>query len=1783
MIRLTKLRKAIAMFFLINIVFEIVAPHVSYALTAGPTAPEATSFEPVDTTDMVNLLSGDLAYNIPLLEVPGPEGGYPLSLSYHAGIQPNEEASWVGLGWTLNPGAITRNVNGYPDDALNSGGLTRNYIDLGIRRTSSIGVSVGLTGLASVSAGLSFSQDTYLGFGMGGYIGAGVGLLKNSLGGINAGIQLGINPYGGAYLGVGLGAATSGAMSLGTGVGISTNFETIGFSGNASVSYDLNNGAIASKSGLSNGMSANLLGVSIASGGSKPLLTVGGLTSSLSSNTMGNVHSETLSSFNADIPVFPGVNLSFGYSKTRSWYYEESNVQINGVLNFPKQKSKLPANFENTAYDTYHLYEGDKNIVDNPRTEEQLGGSFPDNDNYFVVAQGVSGSIKPYALQEILVRQSIKTEDKSKDRVTSIALSNGLPEVEDLNKKVQFRFANDFSNQFRQNNFNLTQTGVITNAVFDNNPTYGNIANSGFEGYNSLENKLAGSKHIEWFTNKEIIGNSTVTNGFVNTTSKGFQRLVDDQIGGFMITNESGVTYHYALPAYSYNELQHTDNINRANTYNEVVKYGKYAYTWYLTAITGPDYVDRGQAGLDEEDWGYWVSFDYGLWVDNYQWRNPSEGYNVDDDQQFKTYSKGSKELYYLNTIRTRTHTAFFEKEIRADGKGYPYIVEPASDSWTIVDYYDKVLESGQNDYAKYPSATLRLNKIYLLNNSDVKSIGAMNVESRNTTYDHNFVFKFTNSGMYPITYSDYPVRVHYGNNIIDKYDIVSIPELKNKSIRIIDLSYDYSSCPQTTNSKDSEGKLYSIAPDYSVQNQLLGKLTLKSVNFLGKGGTNVTPPTRFTYDLADSRSENASITSIIASSNRGQISSLSGSFNTGDIITFTQNSKSYYATITKSIYNQQLGNTQYDVVFNGQLPTTGLVSLTATKNPPYNKDFFDMWGMYKGDFIKISNNENLSRITTPTSAKGTDVWSLHKIQSSLGSITDIVYESDTYSKSVLNENKSLIVNSTSQDNNLFKIYIETNGYDLTDILKEGDLVNLLLFIEYKYDEYNSWGEWVRTVTDYTSFNSKSKGDPLKILQVTNNSISFDYSLLNGLIEEIIPAGDSWHVPNGPYTVVTGNISFSNLYNNYGGGLRVKSISVHDQFNDILKRTNYTYTKNNSQQSKISSGVTSYLPTVLDQCTLPSDLPPYHISNYKGQLYDDVSVVLSNSRIAPAPGIMYENVKVEEEVQNKNVPIKVLGAIEYNFQVFNKNMLGINSSDITNTSSLNTKKVYLRNFCSRIGNVKRITYLDDKGNKLSETINNYLDEGIEKIGFDNFVSIYNSRLSQFNHQGLIQEVFGEGRKVLMSDGSYITKAVMSSYEEYPNVQTGSTTINYKTNQKSSSKSLEFDFYTGIPTKQLIVDEYGNRFMSQLLLAYRKYPSMGIKVNSRSNAHMLSQSAANYVYKVDINNNLLGFISGEVDEWSTLIPRLGNDGLLTTFGPSIWRKKSNYKWLYTGVTKDGITPLNQFSEFNFEYEATNNANWIKNAEVTLYNVYSNALEVKDMNGNYAATKMGYNNSKVIVSGGPCRYNELAFSGAEEMPDGTGKFSGNVTKGNGVISTAASHTGTQSLKTSYGQQGFGYTLQPSDLTAGKDYTVSVWVKNGSAGVPTTAALYYRINSGALVYANTGAKKADDWYLITLRIPGSVITAGATLQVGCVNNATSGDVYFDDFRFQPMVTRSMAYVYDVWTGELSYILDNNNLYTKYEYDEVGRLKRVSRETLGYGVKKVSENDIHYQQSIQ
>lgn len=107
-----KRTKLTALFLALLMLVETIIPNVSFALSGGPTQPEVQGFTPAGTTDMVDLFTGDFNYNIPLMDI----DGYPINLGYQSGVGMDQEASWVGLGWNLNPGAINRSMRGLPDD-----------------------------------------------------------------------------------------------------------------------------------------------------------------------------------------------------------------------------------------------------------------------------------------------------------------------------------------------------------------------------------------------------------------------------------------------------------------------------------------------------------------------------------------------------------------------------------------------------------------------------------------------------------------------------------------------------------------------------------------------------------------------------------------------------------------------------------------------------------------------------------------------------------------------------------------------------------------------------------------------------------------------------------------------------------------------------------------------------------------------------------------------------------------------------------------------------------------------------------------------------------------------------------------------------------------------------------------------------------------------------------------------------------------------------------------------------------------------------------------------------------------------------------------------------------------------------------------------------------------------------------------------------------------------------------------------------------------------------------
>ncbi|MFY0255156.1 DUF5977 domain-containing protein [Chitinophaga sp. 30R24] len=210
-------------------------PPAKKADLGGPTQPETQTFHPAGTDNMVDLFSGDFHYSIPLLDV----GGYPVTLGYNSGISMDQEASWVGLGWNINPGSITRNLRGLPDDF--DGDIVSK--ELSIRDNETVGVNLG-------------SDMEIIGLPMPLSLGGHLGVFKNTYKGwgfetaANASISAGKSAGGQATFGMSIANNSQTGLTISSTIGYKSKAEEV--NANAAVSGHVSIGSsYNSRSGLS--------------------------------------------------------------------------------------------------------------------------------------------------------------------------------------------------------------------------------------------------------------------------------------------------------------------------------------------------------------------------------------------------------------------------------------------------------------------------------------------------------------------------------------------------------------------------------------------------------------------------------------------------------------------------------------------------------------------------------------------------------------------------------------------------------------------------------------------------------------------------------------------------------------------------------------------------------------------------------------------------------------------------------------------------------------------------------------------------------------------------------------------------------------------------------------------------------------------------------------------------------------------------------------------------------------------------------------------------------------------------------------------------------------------------------------------------------------------------------------------------------------------------------------------------------------------------------------------
>ncbi len=1666
MFRNRKVVRIIAIFFILEILLEIGSPYVAMALTSGPTAPEYTSFEPVDTTNMVDLTTGDFVYNLPLLEVPGPAGGYPLSLSYHSGIKMNQDASWVGLGWTLNAGAINRTVNAHADDHM--GAVSTDDFKWSGGETKYWAVGFGVPG---VMAGVTYAQDTYKGSGWGNSLSLGIPVS----GIMSVGITASHGPYGSSSFGLSAGISPS--------AGLGGELQAIGANLSVSKTWDLNSGKSSTSFGIGvSTIGIGVLGASISTSGHSAGYTIGGI--QLPQVNKGANDVKTKSS---------GFSIPFstiGFQKVRYNIDSKSDASNYGAL-----YTNHIFDSENNSFDSYPIFDRTHGISRDP--EVYSVGSLPAYDDYVVLGQGIGGIIQPY------IFDFSPTYRQDDDNVVYNKLNKSA------SGKVHFRFKNDPSNYL----INSAPTIKYENSELDGFEN-DDLQDTPDLGYNQNTRQLGGSRHIEWFTNKEVIEGQGKVNGLIRSenfthepiyNALGTNYNIEKQIGAYKIVNNTGVSYHYSIPVYAYDEMSVSESIddNEGIVYHKRINKHPYAYTWLLTAVTGPDYVDINDNGIaDDGDWGYWVNFDYGKWASEYAWRNPYDDMNIDLQQNLKSYSRGKKELYYLNSIRTASHTALFAKEIKNDGKGRV----PTGD---------------------LPTSTLKLTDIYLFKNNEL-DYSINTIKSLNDSYNH-------------FQPSDGRV-LHNGNTIIDINDVNQLQPVNY----IKRVKFNYGNYDLCTNTPNSYNLNYNLTNPNISQLPKTGKLNLTSISMYG----HVTDEQTFPES------------SILVP----------------------------------------------DIKFS-----------YTDNNPQYDANARDLWGYYKSDKKDEIIDENVDRMTTWESAEKVDAWSLSEITTPIGSKIKVELESDIYKKSQLMRGGYRIINATVENEatNSIKLHLDENGMQALKSLNlhinstdKIDISILLAHPKFNWDvvfdeeDFKCIPRIKSRQSEYEVISLKSvqpysfiedgiilvdQGATEKLLEIRQTQVVNDCPYnANDLIciesggpcygvDKNTPAGSN----NVKAIFIAGIIKIGDYLDIPGGGLRVKSIVTVDPIAQLESKSTYSYISH----ATYSSGVTSYEPNKLGYQEFPN--PAGYDSRFFGNIIEgikeyrntlvDERKALQQMNNIPGPGVHYGRVVTRNYVrqgqgnfvESPNYTAKYFKVFSVDNTVkFDVNLISKSSID----SDLFTSEVTITDNSANIGLLTKSEVFDLSGRLINKMTNTW-------------ESSFKPNESSQASLGQVEQVFYENKKVFGNykyfEGTtkkdinnpnllHVTKRI-----EQPHLLLKTETEVFKSGLKTIESNLSFDLFSGEPLKTIAKDSYGNYVVTESTPAYKKYPAMRLAIYGGRN--MLSQTAAStdYIVDNDVNLSPTKLLSASVQTWSNITPALN---ATESQQDGIWRKHRSYSFIgdpSVPLTEDGLYPYANFASQEFTAWGHNQvppATWQKNSEITLYDVYSHALEASDVNGNYAATKFDSKQEQVYATVANAHYNEFAYTGAEDQAIG-GFFGGDVEKPSGTIQGTKVHTGKNSIKTTSEVIPVRYTAK--NLSSGRGYRASIWATKSEIN------FYYKIGSSTQVPITSSSNKmAGEWYLHNVDINYS----GSGDLIVWYLGETGQTIYWDDFRFHPIDAAMTSYVYSDF-GELEFILDANNLFTRYEYNAMGQLIRTFRESfkdiydgVNDGALKVTENEMVY-----
>ena len=657
-----KVMKATARVLLFVFTYQLVLPTISFALTTGPSQPEVHGFEPVGTTDMVDMFSGDFVYNIPLLDVEG----YPINISYHGGVTMEQEASWVGLGWNINPGVINRTVRGVPDDF--NGDTLSKELHIKDENTLRVGLDLGVevAGLGDPLLGLSADIGTnvnisnYRGVSCDFGLGCGINLARSASVGINMGVgsQTGASIDYNANYSMETSTLMGKDMSATVGIGVGQGYNTRTgltdktFSISASAGNQYNSSHI--------NVSGTALPVSIKN--YVPCIT----------------NSSTMSSIYGRLKLGGELFWVYLYGNIKGSY---SNLHYN---NDGSRESYGYLYLQNAGGDNSAIldFTRDRDGMFN-KTMEYLPPASMTYDIYNVSGQGTGGMFRPFRNDFGSVYDPAISSNQTSN---SLALEVGVGDIfeagidytssgTDITSGPWLKYQKGFTGRTSGSIYEdvyFKQAGELTSVNPDYYAAIGGTAAITPDQASGLPATKPGSG-----TTRDPRGNLL----YCNAGDGG-------HISEMIQVQKDGKRYCYSLPALNHVQKEATFSVNPPSStdlaaglvaytvgsddslsnnkgidqYYSSTTTPEYAHSFLLTSVLSADYVDVTGDGPTDDDLGSFTKFNYSRKESDYRWKAPfvagkaqyEPGFWSEPRDDKGSYVAGSRDEWILSTIETK-------------------------------------------------------------------------------------------------------------------------------------------------------------------------------------------------------------------------------------------------------------------------------------------------------------------------------------------------------------------------------------------------------------------------------------------------------------------------------------------------------------------------------------------------------------------------------------------------------------------------------------------------------------------------------------------------------------------------------------------------------------------------------------------------------------------------------------------------------------------------------------------------------------------------------------------------------------------------------------------------------------------------------------------------------------------------------------------------------------------------------------------------------------------------